>query len=221
VPSDGVAAFAGHSLGEIAALTAAGAIGVDDGLDLVCLRGRLMQRSPAAGAGRGMMALVGAGVPDAEPLLRESGAVLVNDNGTQQIVVSGDRASLERLAGLVDGRPLKALTLPVSGAFHTEALRPEAGELASALQAVEVRPPVAPVWSSMLAAPFTDVRRQLPAAMARPVRWRETVAALLAGGVSRVVDVGPGKVLARLMARDHGARVEIRSVELEEETHAG
>jgi len=216
---DGVAAFAGHSLGEVAARVAAGAVEVDDGLRLVCLRGRLMQRSAAAETG-GMMALVGPAVPHAEGLVERSGAALVNDNGAQQIVVAGDEdslATLARLAAAADG--LKALRLPVAGAFHTPALRPEVAALREAMLDVEIRPPSAPVLSSMRAAPFTDVRAQLPEAMGHPVRWRDTVEQLLAMGVTCFVDVGPGKVLARLVTRDHGRRAAVRSIEVEEETH--
>ncbi len=221
--AEDVAAFAGHSLGEIAALAAAGALDERDGLRLVCARGDLMQRSEAAAAGSGMLALVGPGAHEHAAALRASGVELVNDNGREQIVVSGSAAALRRLTDATAGQRVRALRLPVAGAFHTAALRPEVEQLRGILSDVVVRPPSRPVYSSMLARPFDDPRRQLAEAIAAPVRWRETVNRLVADGIGRIIDVGPGKTLARLAAREHPKAIIVRSItaEKEEAAHVG
>ena len=93
------------------------------------------------------------------------------------------------------------MRLAVSGAFHTEAMAPALPEFQDALEAIEVRPPAVPVFSSVTARPFEDIRAELSAALVRPVRWRETLQALRDRGAERFVEVGPGKVLKGLVRR--------------------
>src|SRR4051812_8087664 len=209
--------FAGHSLGELSALTAAGVLTLDDGLRLVALRGRLMQESEAATSGAGMMALVGRDVPEARELVDRSGALLVNDNSPEQVVVSGSDVALGALEQLVEGKSLKALRLPIAGGFHTPQLAPQVAAFQQALLETQLGEPAGPVYSSATGAPFTDVRRELASAMARPVLWHQTVTRLLADGASEFADVGPGKVLSRLMSRTYGSEYELISVDAEME----
>jgi malonyl CoA-acyl carrier protein transacylase len=190
--------MAGHSLGELGALVAAGALSERDGLELVALRGRLMAEADEGG----MVALMGRGAAERAPdLAAAHGLALANDNSPQQVVLSGARAALPGAAAEAEAAGLRAVELPVSGAFHSPLMAPAVPEFAAALEQVELSEPRVPVLSAVTAAPFEDVRAQLVQALTMPVRWRETVLALHARGVERFVEVGPGRVLSGLIKR--------------------
>jgi len=189
---------AGHSLGELAALAAAGVLERDDALALVVLRGRLMAEADDRGS---MLALVGATAEEAAEIARETGVTVANDNAPGQVVLSGDREALARAEQAASERGRRALPLGVAGAFHSPSMQPAVEPFRAALDEVELRAPRFPVVSCTTTEPFADVRAELAAALTRPVRWRETVLALHAAGVSEFVEVGPGKVLARLNKR--------------------
>jgi malonyl CoA-acyl carrier protein transacylase len=190
--------MAGHSLGELGALVAAGALDERDGLELVALRGRLMGEADEGG----MVALMGRGAAERAPELAAAhGLVVANDNSPQQVVLSGARAALPTAAAAAEGAGLRAVELPVSGAFHSPLMEPAVPEFAAALEQVEIGEPSVPVLSAVTAAPFEDVRAQLVQALTMPVRWRETVLALHARRVERFVEVGPGRVLTGLIKR--------------------
>ena len=191
-------AAAGHSLGELAALAAAGVLERDDALRLVVLRGRLMAEADDRGS---MLALVGASAGEAAEVAREAGVTVANDNAPGQVVLSGDREALARAEEAARERGRRALPLDVAGAFHSPSMQPAVEPFRAALDAVELHEPSFPVVSCTTTEPFADVRAELAAALTRPVRWRETVLALRAAGVSEFVEVGPGKVLARLNKR--------------------
>lgn len=193
-------AVAGHSLGEVAALVAAGALTEADGLALVALRGRLMER---AGAGGGMLAVLGGG-EDVEALAERHGVAVANDNAPGQLVLSGDRTALRALAAEARHAGLKTIALGVSGAFHSPAMAPAAGPFAGALAATAVVRPRLSVYSSVTGEPVADpdeIRRLLVEGLTAPVRWRQTVLALHAAGFDRFAEAGPGHVLARLVRR--------------------
>ncbi|MBV8953193.1 MAG: ACP S-malonyltransferase [Solirubrobacterales bacterium] len=194
--------MAGHSLGELAALVAAGSLGERDGLELVALRGRLMHEAgERAGAG-GMLALLGAGAAEhAGSLAAAHGLAVANDNSPQQVVLSGQRADLPAAAAAAEELGLRTSELPVSGAFHSPMMASAVPEFAAALERVEVRPPQATVLSAVTAAPFDDVRRRLAEALTMPVRWRETVVALHELGAEEFTEVSPGRVLTGLVKR--------------------
>jgi malonyl CoA-acyl carrier protein transacylase len=117
------------------------------------------------------------------------------------VVLSGARAALPGAAAAAEEAGLRAVELPVSGAFHSPLMTPAVREFAAALERVELSEPRVPVLSAVTAAPFEDVRAQLVQALTMPVRWRETVLALHARGVERFVEVGPGRVLSGLIKR--------------------
>jgi malonyl CoA-acyl carrier protein transacylase len=197
--------MAGHSLGELGALVAAGALTERDGLELVVLRGRLM----AAADEGGMVAVMGRGAAErASELAAAHGLSLANDNSPQQIVLSGARGALPAAAAAAEELGLRAMELPVTGAFHSPLMAPAVPEFAAALEGVRVAEPRVPVFSAVTAAPFEDVRGQLVQALTMAVRWRETMLALHAHGVERFVEVGPGRVLTGLAKRT------LREVEL-------
>jgi [acyl-carrier-protein] S-malonyltransferase len=194
--------MAGHSLGELAALAAAGALDQRDALELVALRGALMQRAGELAGDGGMVALLGRGASEHAPQLAAAhGLALANDNSPQQVVLSGPREALPAAAAGAKRLGLRALELPVTGAFHSPMMASAVSEFGEALARVPVREPQVPVISAVTAQPFDDVRRRLAQALVSPVRWRETMLALHARGVGRFVEVGPGRVLSGLARR--------------------
>ena len=206
------AVAAGHSLGELAALVAAGVLDRDDALELVVLRGRLMAEADDTGS---MLALVGATDDEASEIAAHAGVTVANDNAPGQVVLSGARDALARAEEDARDHGRRALKLNVAGAFHSPLMEPAVEPFREALDAVELREPRFPVVSCASAQPFTDVRAELAAALTSPVRWRETMLALHAAGATRFVEVGPGKVLARLGKRilTDGPKVETTSLE--------
>lgn len=201
--------MAGHSLGELAALVAAGCLREQDGLKLVVLRGALMQRAgemarcgqQEAPAG-GMLALLGTGAAEhASAIAARHGLAVANDNCPTQVVLSGRRSRLAEAAVSATDLGLRAMEVPVSGAFHSPMMEPAVAEFAAALERVEFSPGRVPVLSAVSARPFDDPRRRLAQALTMPVRWRETILELRQLGAERFVEVGPGRVLSGLARR--------------------
>ncbi len=203
--------MAGHSLGELAALVAAGCLDERDGLQLVALRGKLMQESGERAGDGSMLALLGKGAADhADELAEGNGLAVANDNSPQQVVLSGDRSGFEAASAAAKELGLRAMELPVTGAFHSPMMAEAVPPFEAALERVEVSPARngVTVLSAVTAAPFEDVRAQLAQALTKPVRWRETLLALHERGADRFVEVGPGRVLTGLVKRT------LRDVEL-------
>ncbi|MGI9557964.1 MAG: ACP S-malonyltransferase [Solirubrobacterales bacterium] len=191
---------AGHSLGEIAALVAAGCMSADDGLQLALVRGQVMQRAAEQGPKGGMMALVGDDSA-ARNVARLSGLPVSNDNAPGQIVVSGPDWRLVAAAARAKAQSLQAVRLRIQGAFHTRAMRPALPDFRAALAKIDFQAPSMPVFSSTTAKPFDDVRSRLAAALTHPVHWRGTLASLDQAGVARYIEAGPGRVLSGLVKR--------------------
>lgn len=193
--------FAGHSLGEIGALAAAGAIDDVDGLGIVVARGRVMAEVARAGEPGGMLA-VGSDRDAAESLAGEHGLTLANENSPQQFVLSGPLARIEEAEAAAKGSGVRAKKLAVAGAFHTEAMSSGVDAFRAELDEIEFRSPESPVVSSTSADFFRDdVRDSLAASLVSPIRWTAVLAKLSDLGVTRYLDVGPGKVLAGLVRR--------------------
>ena len=195
--------MAGHSLGELAALVAAGCLTEREGLELVALRGKLMQESGERAGDGGMLALLGAGAADhAGELAEAHGLSVANDNSPQQVVLSGDRGSFDAASAAAKELGLRPMDLPVSGAFHSPMMAEAVSSFTAALERAEVSPPQGvTVFSAVTAAPFDDVRAQLAQALTMPVRWRETLLVMHDRGAERFVEVGPGRVLTGLAKR--------------------
>jgi [acyl-carrier-protein] S-malonyltransferase len=203
--------MAGHSLGELAALVAAGCLDERDGLELVALRGKLMQDSGERAGDGSMIALMGRGAAENAGALADAhGLAVANDNSPQQVVLSGDRAGFEGVTSAASQLGLRAMELPVTGAFHSPMMAEAVPAFAAALEDVDVSPSAdgVTVLSAVTAAPFEDVRAQLAQALTMPVRWRETLLAMNERGADRFVEVGPGRVLTGLVKRT------LRDVEL-------
>lgn len=210
-PSASGSYMAGHSLGELAALVAAGCLDERDGLELVTLRGKLMQESGERAGDGGMLALLGKGAADhADELAEGHGLAVANDNSPQQVVLSGDRSGFEAASAAAKELGLRAMELPVTGAFHSPMMAEAVPPFEAALARVEISPARegVTVLSAVTAAPFEDVRAQLAQALTMPVRWRETLLAMHERGADRFVEVGPGRVLTGLVKRT------LRDVEL-------
>ena len=190
-------AAAGHSLGELAALTAAGVLKRDDALELVVLRGRLMGEARNGS----MLALVGASLEDAREIADAGGVTVANDNAPGQVVLSGELDALEKTEQIAAERGTRVIRLDVAGAFHSPLMQDAVAPFRAALDDVEISEPSFPVYSCASAAPFRDVRDELANALTAPVRWRETVIAMHEAGAPSFVEVGPGKVLARMGKR--------------------
>ncbi|HEY2230637.1 MAG TPA: ACP S-malonyltransferase [Xanthobacteraceae bacterium] len=199
---------AGHSVGEYAALAAAGAISVADAARLVRIRGSAMAHAVPAGAGA-MAALMGVDFAQAAGIAAEAAQGQIcqaaNDNGGGQVVISGDRAAVERAVAIAkDKGARRAMMLPVSGAFHSALMQPAAEIMRDALAKVAIRLPCVPLVSNVLARPVTDPReiaRGLVEQVTGTVRWRESIAFMAAAGVDTFYEVGSGKVLSGLVKR--------------------
>ena len=193
-------------------LAAAEVLSVDDALELVVLRGRLMAEADDRGS---MIALVGADAAEAAEIADAAELTVANDNAPGQIVLAGDKASFDRAEEIAGERGKRAIRLPVAGAFHSPAMAPAVAPFRAALDEVELGEPRFTVFSCASAEPFADVRDELARALIRPVRWRETFTALHEAGATRFVEVGPGQVLARLAKRIvKGTKVETPAEEL-------
>jgi [acyl-carrier-protein] S-malonyltransferase len=194
-------AAAGHSLGEYAALHAAGALGFDDALLLVDERAAAMQDAAAAQPG-GMVAMLGGDSHAIAELARSLGLTVANDNAPGQVVLSGPLEMVDTAVELArSDAGARAMKLDVAGAFHSPLMEPAADRLRAALEATPIGEPSFPVWSNGSAAPFADIRRELAENLLKPVRWRETLLALRAHGVERFVELGPGAVLTGMVKR--------------------
>jgi [acyl-carrier-protein] S-malonyltransferase len=192
--------MAGHSLGELAALVAAGSLDASDGLSLALTRGRVMQEAAESGPGGGMLAVLG----DEEPtrdVAERLGLTVANDNAPGQLVLSGSGDALAAARAELKGAGLRTIRLRVQGAFHSPAMESAVPAFRAALDDVEFAPPRVPVMSSTTARPFDDIRRRLAEALIRPVRWREALVALYDAGARRFVETGPGSVLTGLVRR--------------------
>lgn len=204
-------ALAGHSLGEYTALAVADAIGFEDAVRLVRLRAKAMQEAVPVGEGS-MAAILGLddeGVRRACEQAREQapGEVVApaNWNAPSQVVIAGHRAAVERACERAKALGAKrAMPLPVSAPFHSALLRPAGERLAQALAGIEIRTPQWPVVNNVDVAVETEparIRDALVRQASAPVRWVEGVQRLKAMGATRIVEFGPGKVLAGLVAR--------------------
>ena len=185
-----VAYVAGHSLGEYSALAAAGSLGLADAARLLRLRGRAMQSAVPVGAGA-MAALIGLDFEAASAIAAaaaEGGVcAAANDNAPGQVVVSGDRAAVERAVELARaGGAKRAILLPVSAPFHCALMAPAAAAMEEALATVELAAPAVPLVANVVAGPVTDpaeIRRNLVRQVTGMVRWRESIGWLGQAGV--------------------------------------
>lgn len=201
---------AGHSLGEYSALAAAGALSLSDTARLLKLRGQAMQRAVPVGKGA-MASLIG---PKTDLALAEAAAaagsevgvcVVANDNNAGNIVISGDKAAVDRAIEKAKELGARAIPLNVSAPFHCPLMQPAADEMAAALASATIVAPAVPVIANVTARPERDpeaIRRLLVEQVTGRVRWRESMEWMATeGGVTRFVEIGSGKVLTGMAKR--------------------
>ncbi len=199
---------AGHSLGEYSALVCAGALGFADAVKTVRQRGAFMQEAVPVGVGA-MAAIMGFDRDNLEKVCAEAaqGEVVApaNFNSPVQVVIAGHAGAVERAVALASERGAKrAMLLPVSAPFHCSLMQPAGDRLASVLEALTIGPLSAPVVSNVEASPNSDstrVKDLLVRQVSAPVRWDESIEAMVESGVTRFVEIGPGKVLSGLVKR--------------------
>jgi [acyl-carrier-protein] S-malonyltransferase len=199
---------AGHSLGEYSALAAAGALSITDTAKLLRARGRAMQKAVPVGVGA-MAALLGLDYDAVVEIAKEAAQGQVcdpaNDNGSGQVVVSGNKEAVDRAVEIAKTRGAKrAMLLPVSAPFHCKLMQPAADAMAEALKGATITTPVVPLVSNVLASAITDpndIRRRLVEQVTGTVRWRESITYMAGQGVTKFYEIGAGKVLTGLVKR--------------------
>ena len=214
---------AGHSLGEFSALVAAGAMSFEDGLRLVSIRARAMQKACEQVPGS-MAAVLMLPTETVESICADVTATFAAENNTPQcdagrspvvvpanyncegqIVISGDVEAVEKACvKMKEAGARRALPLPVGGAFHSPLMEPARAELAEGIDKTEFRQPVCPVYQNVTALPTNDpeqIRINLLAQLTSPVRWTQTVRNMHADGAMDFIETGPGKVLQGLIAK--------------------
>ncbi|QIG80372.1 ACP S-malonyltransferase [Stakelama tenebrarum] len=198
---------AGHSLGEYSALCAAEAFGLGEAAKLLRLRGEAMQAAVPVGVGA-MAALLGADIEKAGRIAEAAAegqvCTVANDNDPTQVVISGHREAIERAVAMAkDMGAKRGVLLPVSAPFHCPLMQPAADAMAAALADAAIQAPLLPVYANVTAAPVADadtIRGLLVDQVTGMVRWRESVAAMAAAGVTEFVELG-GKVLTGMVKR--------------------
>lgn len=209
---------AGHSLGEISALTAAGCLSFESGLRLVAARAEAMQKACEA-APSTMAAIIA--LPDAEiericEEVSTEGCIVVpaNYNCPGQLVISGHvDAVSEACTRLKEAGAKRALMLAVSGAFHSPIMKPAEDELAKAIAQTEFQTPRCPVYQNVDGKPHTDaeeIKANLLRQLTSPVRWTEAVENMLAAGAEEFTECGPGKALQGMIAKISKGIAEVR-----------
>jgi [acyl-carrier-protein] S-malonyltransferase len=199
---------AGHSLGEYSALAASGAIGLADTARLLRIRGRAMQQAVPVGVGA-MAAILGLDLDAVREVAAEAAQGEVceaaNDNDPAQVVVSGNKAAVERAMALAKEKGAKrALALPVSAPFHCKLMQPAADVMAEALAKVDISAPAVPLIANVLAKPVSDpalISQLLVEQVTGAVRWRESVLTMAGLGVDEIWEIGAGKALSGMTRR--------------------
>ncbi len=210
-PGIKVGMLTGHSLGEFSSLVAAESIAFEDALGLVRKRGLLMSTSARENLG-GMVAVIGLERENVEEICK--GRVHVaNFNSPGQIVVSGDMESLQEITAMVKKSGARAIPLPVSGAFHSPLMKTAAERFSKEIERIPVSAPCIPVVTNATADFSTTseaVRESLRRQITSPVRWEESIRKMIAEGITTFIEVGPGKVLSKLISRIDGSAAVMR-----------
>lgn len=197
---------AGHSLGELSALVTNGVLSFEDGLKLVSKRALAMQKACEL-APSTMAAVLGLEDHTVEETCEATEGVVVaaNYNCPGQLVISGEISAVEKACEvLTEKGARRALLLPVGGAFHSPMMEPARAELAAAIAATTFSQPSCPVYQNVPASAVTDpaeIKKNLMLQLTAPVRWTQSIQAMIADGGTEFIEVGPGKVLQGLMRK--------------------
>lgn len=197
---------AGHSLGEISALVACGALSFEDGLKLVCARAKAMQKCCDSVPGT-MAAVIGLKDDIVREVCSQCDGVVVaaNFNCPGQVVISGEKSAVEAACvKMKEAGARRALVLAVNGAFHSPLMEPAREELAKAINNAEFHVPMCPVYQNLDAMPHTDpkeIKENLLLQLTSSVRWTDSVRNMIADGATEFIECGPGQVLTGLIAK--------------------
>lgn len=198
---------AGHSLGELSALTAAGALSFEDGLRLVRARALAMQKACEANPST-MAAILGLDEKKIEEVcasIDDDVVVPANYNCPGQIVISGTNSGIEKACELLlDAGARRAIVLNVGGAFHSPLMESARVELMEAIESIEVRTPICPVYQNVSTVGETDattIKNNLIAQLTSPVKWTQSVQQMIADGATEFIELGPGNVLRGLVSK--------------------
>lgn len=203
---------AGHSLGEFSALVAAGAMDFEEGLRLVAIRARAMQKACETVPGT-MAAILALPAEKVEEICRDiDGEVAAaNYNCDSQIVISGEKSAVETAcARMKEAGARRALILPVSGAFHSPLMEPARAELAEGISKAEFREPICPVYQNVTALPVIEpeeIKGNLLSQLTSPVKWTQSIKNMIADGAGHFIEIGPGQVLQGLVSKIGGKEV--------------
>ena len=209
---------AGHSLGEFSALVAAGAMDFEEGLKLVSIRARAMQKACEMNPGA-MAAVLMLDSETIERICEETEGIVVaaNYNCEGQVVISGEKTAVETACvRLKEAGARRALPLPVGGAFHSPLMEPARAELAEGIEKAVFKTPICPVYQNVTAKPSTDpteIKSKLLSQLTSPVRWTQSVQNMIADGADTFIELGPGKVLQGLVAKIAKDQVTLTSID--------
>tara|TARA_Y100000590_G_scaffold112743_1_gene128557 strand:+ start:633 stop:1559 length:927 start_codon:yes stop_codon:yes gene_type:complete len=199
--------FAGHSLGEYTALTAANAITLEQGLTLLKNRGAAMQSAMPLGEG-GMLAVLGIETNDMNKIIEENfnniKCYLANDNSNGQIIISGKNIELQKFANLLKEKKIKNIKLPVSAPFHCELMNSATAKMQTIIKNQEISVPQYKIVSNVTAKEYKsteEIKELLIKQIESPVRWRESIEHMIKQGTNTFIEIGPGKVLSSLIKR--------------------
>jgi len=195
---------AGHSLGEYTALAAAGVVDFATAIYLTRERGRLMHQAGLENPG-GMAAIIGLDEASLADICTRSGTKIANFNCPGQLVISGDKDSLNRAMKLAEAKGARrVMPLQVSGAFHTHYMQPAADSLAEIIAAISFAAPQVPIIANTTAGEITTaemVKEELLSQLCNSVLWQRSIEYMINSGVSTFIEIGPGKVLSGLIKR--------------------
>lgn len=194
-------AILGHSLGEIAALVAGGALSAEAGLRIVVRRGELMARAAGDVPGGGMLAALGAPDDEVTELADQLGLIIATDNAPGQLVLAGRRDLLAVAETTLVDNGYRAVLLPIEGAFHSPEMNPIKASFVAAVRDEAPGPTVVPVYSSLSGRAFTDIPDQLGESLVSPIYFRQSLLRSVERGFDTYVDCGPGHVLAKIVRR--------------------
>lgn len=203
---------AGHSLGEFSALVAAGAMDFEEGLRLVAIRARAMQKACETVPGT-MAAILALPAEKVEEICRDidGEVVAANYNCDSQIVISGEKSAVETAcARMKEAGARRALILPVSGAFHSPLMEPARAELAEGISKAEFHEPICPVYQNVTALPVIEpeeIKGNLLSQLTSPVKWTQSIKNMIADGAGHFIELGPGQVLQGLVSKIGGKEV--------------
>ena len=209
---------AGHSLGEFSALVAAGAMDFEEGLKLVAIRARAMQKACETNSGS-MAAVLMLDAETIERICDETEGVVVaaNYNCEGQVVISGEKEAVAAACTkMKEAGARRALELPVGGAFHSPLMEPARAELAEGIARAQINTPICPVYQNVTAQPTTDpetIKANLLTQLTSPVRWTQSVVNMLADDANHFIELGPGKVLQGLISKIAKAPVTIEGLQ--------